>query len=332
MKKMKLLLFVMFLSVCGFSYSQAQSTSPLDPVIAKFNDAANKVNSGDYSNAIAEFQEVLVMAESVGESADDLKMKAEEQIPLLHYQVATGLIKQKKYDEAITWLEKTVQLADQFNNNAPTKEKSVRFLSTLNMGVGMQKYKEKELDQALKYFQSVLKYTPEESKAYLGIGLIYADKSDEQNMIVNLQKAIELAGAASDTKTVEQAQQKLGLFYTSLGNASLADINAEDPDYSSAISNFEKAVSYNPNAADAYYMLSVIYNQTQDFDKVIANGLKALESESDAVKIAAVNYELGVAYFNTADYPKACDCFNKAMVEPIAEKAKARKEKVPNCQ
>ena len=97
MKKMKLILPAMLILLSGHLYAQAQAqkASPLDPVIAKFNDGANKVNSGDYATAIAEFQEVLVLADGIGSTANDLKSKAQEQLPILHYQVALGFMKPK---------------------------------------------------------------------------------------------------------------------------------------------------------------------------------------------------------------------------------------------
>jgi len=79
-------------------------------------------------------------------------------------------------------------------------------------------------------------------------------------------------------------------------------------------------------------MLAVIWNKSNDFDKAIENSKKALESETDATKIAAINYELGSGYIGIAEYDLACEALNKAMVEPFFDKALAKKEKVPGCQ
>ena len=330
---MKLIVPAMLVMLSGYlnAQAQAQKTSPLDPVIEKFNDGANKVNAGDYGTAIAEFQEVLVLAEGLGATANDLKSKAEEQLPILHYQVALSLMKQKKFEEAIPFLEKTVQLADSYENNQATKDKALKNLSALLIGVGTLKIKAEKPDEAIKLFQAALKYSPNDPKIFLGLGIVYADKMDEQKMITNLEKSIELAKAGNDPKTIELAQQKLSLFYINLGNTDLADVDTENPDYSFAINDFEKAISYDTRATDAYYYLAMIYNKTLEFDKAIENALKALETETIDVKIAAINYELGNGYFNTADYKKACEALNKAMVGPIAEKAQGRKEKVPGC-
>jgi tetratricopeptide (TPR) repeat protein len=332
MKKMKIFLFGLFVLIAGSVYSQTPAKSPLDPIITKFNTGAGKVNSGDFKGAITDLEEVITMSNGVGASANDLKTKAQTQIPILNYQIATGLINQKKFEDAIVYLEKSIQLADSYGNNQPTKEKAVKLLPTLLFNVGNQKYKEKNPDAALTYYQSALKYSPNYAKVYLGLGSIYYDKNDEAKMLSNLQKAIEISKAANDLKTAEDAQKKIGAYYVNLGNIDLADVDKDNPDYSFAIKGFEKALTYDPKATDAYYTLALIYNKTLEFDKVIVNANKALESETVDVKIAAINYELGVAYTNTADYGKACESYKKALVGSIAEKAKAKMEKVPGCK
>jgi len=325
-KKYVLLGIVMTMSIALFAQT------PMDPVIAKFNDGAAKVNAGDFKTAIADFEEVIALAETVGESANDLKAKAQSQLPVLHYQVATAYMKQKKYEEAIPSLEKTIELSDLYGNNTDNKAKALKYLPQLSTGVGTQKYKEKDFPAALANFDEAIKYDAGYAKAYLGKGLIYADQFKEKEMTDNLSKAIELSKQSADEKTIEMAQARLGMFYINRGNIDMADVDPEDEDYSPAIASFEKAISVDPGAADAYYMLSMIWNKTIEFDKAIENAKKALEFETDESKIAAINFELGSAYFGAAEYGLACEAFNKALVGPLAEKAQAKKEKVPGCE
>ena len=311
--------------------AQTPAASPLDPIITRFNTGAGLVNSGDFKGAIAEFEVVITMADELGSSANDLKTKAQAQLPILHYQVATSLINQKKYEEAITYLEKTVQLAEGSGNNLATKEKALKLLPTLLFQVGFQKYKEKNNTEALKYYQSAIKYDPNNAKAYLGMGIIYADTNDEQKMVTNLQKAIEIGTTLNDTKTMETARKKLGGYYINIGNIDLSEVDSENPDYSFAIKNFDKAISFDPKASDAFYTLASIYNKTLEFDKAILNANKALENETQEIKLALINYELGSAYTNTAEYDKACEALKKAMVGDLMERAQQKMEKVPGC-
>ncbi|MCB8999460.1 MAG: tetratricopeptide repeat protein [Bacteroidales bacterium] len=319
--------------ILGLSITAALfAQTPMDPVIAKFNEGAANVNGGDYTAAIGNFEEVISMAEGIGADANDLKAKAQDQLPVLYYTVATSYMKQKKYEEAIPSLEKTVDLANLYKNNAEVKAKAMKYLPTLLTGVGSVKYKEQNFDAAQELFDKTIEFDPEYAKAYLGKGLIYSDQFKEKEMVENLNKAISLAKASGDDKTAEQAQIALGLYYINQGHMDMQDVDPESPDYEYAIGSFEKAVSFNPNAADAYYMLAVIYNQESEFDKAIESAKNALAVETDADKLSAINYELGNAYFDTADYPNACEAYGKATSGDFAEKAKIKKEKVPGCQ
>lgn len=323
----------MFIALAFVSFSLATyAQKPIDAVIAKFNEGAALVNSGDFKNAISDFEEVITLAEKVGAEGNDLKSKAQTQIPVLNYQVANSFIKMKKYDEAIPYLEKTIESADLYNNNSDSKAKALKYLPALLTSVGSQKFKDDDLPGALSSFDEALKYDPSYAKAFLGKGLVYADQSKLKEMTENFNKAIEIAKAAGDIKTVETAQKRFGAYYIKMGNLDLSEVDAEDPDYSAAIASFEKAISFDPAAADAYYMLAVIYNKENEYDKALENCNKALISETDATKIAAINLEVGNALFGNADYKGACEALNKALVGPIAEKASAKKEKVPGCE
>ena len=302
---MKTMKTVLLSTLCSISLGLFAQTSapkpaqrPIDAVIAKFNEGAAKVNSGDFKTAIADFDEVIILAEKLGDEANDLKTKSQAQLPVLHYQVANALINQKKYEEAIPELEKAVELADLYNNNQVTKEKALKFLPQLLTGVASQKYKEKNLAVAIENFDEAIKYDANYSKAYLGKGKVFSDQSKEKEMLENLNKAIEIAKQAADTKTSEKAQSYISEFYVNQGNINLSEVDPEDIDYSPAIASFEKA----------------------------------LESEKDANQIAAINYELGNGYFGIAEYTLACESFNKALVGPTAEKAQSKKEKVLGCE
>jgi len=305
--------------------------TPMDPIIAKFNDGAAKVNASDFKTAIADFEEVIVLSEKLGPQANDLKAKSQAQLPVLYYQVASAAMKAKKFDEAIPNLEKTIELADLYANNAPTKEKAVKYLPQLLTGVGSQKFKDKDYPGAIQSFDEALKYDANYAKAFLGKGLVYAEQFKEKEMLDNFGKAMELAKAVADQKTIDQAQIRLGAYYINQGNINFTEVDPEDVDYEPSIASFEKALTYNPAATDAYYMLAVIWNKSDEFDKAIENANKALASETDATKIAAINYELGSGYFGVADYTLACEALNKALFGPFADKAQAKKEKVPGC-
>ncbi len=323
--------FLSYLAVLIFAFTGMLHGQSMDDVISLFNNAAEKTNKGDFATAIKDFEELVVLAEKVGTEATDLKMKAQEQLSLLNWQIAAGFLKQRKFMEAIPSLEKVVEYSTEFNNNPNLKERAERLLPQVYTAIGTQKFREKDYAEALKTFDNALKYNEDYPTAYLGKGLAFAEMEDEKNMVANLEKAIALGKDKGDEKTAETASTRLARYYTDLGDMEMEAIDPEDPDFDFAIDFYNKALKYDNEFADANYKLAVIYNLKIDFDKAIEFSKLALASETDEIKIAAINLELGNAYFNTAQYDMACDALKKAMVGPIEEMAIRRKEKVPGC-
>ena len=327
MKQLKLALLLLF-----SSFSITMTAQTMDDVIAKFNEGAEDVNKGDFVTAIEHFNQLIEMSETVGEEANELKSKSQDQLPLLHYQVAIGFMKQKDYESAIPYLIKTVELSEQYGNNDEYRQKAMRYLPQLLTGVGTQKFKTGDLQAAGTMFDDAINYAPEYPKAYLGKGLVLKAEYAEEEMISTLTKAIELGKAKNDTETVEDAQSALGSYFTEMGNIELEDMDPAAEDFSWAIDAFENALKYDPDNMDANWKLAMIYNRMVEYDKAIDYALAALESAEDEVKIAAINLELGNGYFGTAEYDKACEAYNNAMVPPIEDRAIARKERVPGCE
>lgn len=319
------------LALLCFVFSSVVQAQDLNEVIKLFNDAAENTNKGEYQTAINDFEKVLELGAKIGDEANDLVGKAKEQLPVLYWQISAGYLKQKKFEEAIPSLEKTVEYATEFDNNAATRVRAEKMLPQVYTAVATQKFRDKNFEEAIAIFDKAIKVDPVYSKAFLGKGLAYAELENEKNMVEALEGAIKLAKAENDPKTVETALQKLVRYYTDLGDEELAELDPDEKDFTYAIEYYNKALAYDQSAADPNYKMAMIYNQQSDFDKAIEYGNRALETETVDVKIAAIQLELGNAYFNIAQYPKACEAYNKAMVGPIEEMAIRRKEKVPGC-
>jgi tetratricopeptide (TPR) repeat protein len=328
MKQLKYALVMFLTLVTGSMYGQT-----LDELVARFNKGADEINKGDFMSAITDLNDVLAMSESVtGKEADDLVAKAKQQIPLLHYQVAISYIKQKDYEKAVPYLEQTIELATKYDNNQEYKVKSEKYLPPLLVGVGTQKYRDKQLDSAMYYFEDALKFEPNYAKAFLGEGLIYFDKKNEDKMTSSLTKAISLAKADNDTKTVELATETLTRYWLDMGDSELQAVDPENEDFTYAIDAYDKALGYDSTNTDANYKLAIIYNREVQYEKAAKHGEKALSNAEGEDKLAAINYELGNAYMGMAEYDKACAAYTKAMTGAFEEKAAAKKDKVPGCQ
>jgi tetratricopeptide (TPR) repeat protein len=86
------------------------SAQTLTDVINEFNTGVEKVNAQEYVSALEHFNQVLSMAEVVGDEANDMKAQAEKLIPSTYYRQATTYMKRKQYDNAIPNLEKQLKL------------------------------------------------------------------------------------------------------------------------------------------------------------------------------------------------------------------------------
>lgn len=329
-KKKKMKLLKIFVAILMMSVSGILSAQTMDEAIAKFNEGADAINKGDFSSAISQLNELLIMAETIGSEADKLVSQAKEQLPLLHYQVAIGYMKQKNYENAIPSLENTVSLSDAYGNNADKKEKALKYLPQLLTGVATQDFRDENYEKAIERFQSAVKYSPDYPKAWLGLGLVYQKQFNEEEMLAALTKTIDLGKLNNDTKTVSLAQEALASYYVDEANLEFEDMDPMDEDFSYLIELYEKALSYQPGNADANYKLALIYNRMIEYDLAIEHAKKALETEVVEIKVAAINYELGNAYIGTAEYDLACAAFDNAMVGIFEEKVMARKEKYCN--
>ncbi len=323
MTKLRSVLLVVMLMFTVTTFGQTY-----EDVVAKFNEGADGINKGEFALAISDFQEVLMMAETVGSEADDLASKSKQQIPLLNYQAAIGFMKQKDYENAIPYLQKTVDFAEAYNNNAEYKTKALRYLPQLLTGVGTKRIKSDDCEGALEMFKSAVKYSPNYAKAHLGLGLCYKANYEEDDMIGSLTKAIELAQAKNDAKTIKDAQEALGGYFVEVGKMELEDMDPAAEDFEYAIEAFERAIEFNPENTDANYQLAVLNNRMTEYDLAIGFCKKALEQESVEIKIAAINYELGNAYNGIDEYDLACEAFKKAMVGLFEEKAIAKIDRI----
>ncbi len=93
-------------------------------VINEFNAGVEKVNNQEYDASLEHFNQVLTLAETVGDSASELKASAENLIPASYYKQAMMFLKRKQYDNAIPYLEKTIETATLYNNNEESSEKA----------------------------------------------------------------------------------------------------------------------------------------------------------------------------------------------------------------
>ena len=317
--------WMVVLSMMLFTVSLHAQT--LNEVIEAFNAGAEELNAGNFEAAISKFEATIEQATALGTEGDEMKARAEEQIPPIFYRIAMDKYKARDIEGAIAGVEDAVKACDQYGND-DIKDKSLKYIPQLYKAVGNSQIKSEDFQAALASFEKAIAYDPDYARAIYGKAMVYRKLNNEAAMISAMEKAIEVGGATGDEKTVEAATKTLKDHYVNNGKISFM---AEE--YEDAISYFESSFRYDRTDAEPYYLICVIHGKNGEFEKVVEYGLKALEyEENDTDRQARIYYELGNAYLSLVEYDKACDAYSHALVEPYLNTVKHKMETVLNCK
>lgn len=304
----------------------------LTDVINEFNTGVEKLNNQEYDVSVEHFNQVLALAESVGDEAADMKAKAEQQIPTTYYRQATLFLKRRQFDNAIPYLEKTIEFSSLYNNNDEIKSKASNYLLQSYMREGQRNYKNKDYDSALGFFDNALAMNENLYQAYQGKGMIYKDQDEIDSMMEAFNKAKQGAQAKNDMKTINSINGVIDAYYNKFITEELEMVDPEDNDYTYVVEACENALGANPENPRAFYHLALVSNKQVEYDAAVDYAMKALQFETEPVWLSAINFELGTAYQNTAEYDKACEVLNKVSEEPFLSRAEKKMDIIGGCK
>jgi len=310
-------------------FALSLNAQTINEVIESFNAGAAEVTAGNYESAITNFESTIEQATALGAEGDEMKAKAEMQIPQLYYRMAMDTYKAKDIPGAIIKFEETVAACDKYGND-DVKGKSLKYLPPLYNSNGNTQLKASDFEGAIASFDKAVEYKPDYARAIYGKGLVYRKQKDQDNMVATLEQAIEVGNNADpvDEKTVAAATKILKDGYVNAGKLAFKDEN-----YADAISKFESSFKYDPENAEVYYLICVCHGRLGEFEKAVESGTKALEYEEDDVdKKARVYYEVGNAYVKLVEYDKACAAFQNCLVEPYTASVQHQIDNVLKCQ
>ena len=302
----------------------------LTDVINEFNAGVEKLNNQEYEVSLGHFNQVLSLAETVGDEANDMKASAQKQIPAVYYRQATVFMKRKQYDNAIPYLEKTVEFATLYNNNEEISKKAAGYLPQLYVLEGNRSWKNDSHDEAIAYFDKALALNENLYQANQGKGMVYLEDDETDLMLEAFAKAKEGAMAKGDEKTIASINEAIDTYYNKFIVEEMAMVDPEDNDYTYVVEACENALAANPDNPRALYHLAIVANKSVEYDKAIEYAEKALAHETEPVWISAINFELGSAFQNTADYNKACEVLKKVTEEPFLTRAEQKMGSICN--
>lgn len=280
----------------------------------------------DKAMAIQQFEKAIALCEAIGPEADSLKMGIVANLPALYYDLAYDSYKNQKMEEALTRFQKTVEVAKKYGDER-TQKKAENVEPQLYYAIGSQFYKENNFDKALENLNEAVKLDPKFARAWLVIGLIYRKKEDINQLTGAMDKAIEASKADNDQKTAGQAEKVARDFLLIKANQENKKKN-----YSQALDYLNKALKYDDQFSDIYYLFAVIYNKQSKWQDAVNAGEKGLKiaAPADAGKI---QFELGIAYMGLNQNERACSAFRESMKDKNFEaSAKYYIEQKLKCQ
>ncbi|MEJ2596531.1 MAG: tetratricopeptide repeat protein, partial [bacterium] len=257
------------------------SAQTLTDVINEFNEGVAKINSQEYEASLEHFNQVLTMAEVVGDSATDMKEK----------------------------------------NNEESRQKATRYLMQSYMVEGQRSLKNGSYDEAIDFFEKALQMNPDLYQAHQGKGMVYMEEDEIDSMLEEFNLAKEGATASNKPETVDEINGVIDSYFNKFIMEEMEMVDPEDLDYTYVIEACDKALAANPGNPRALYHMALIKNKEVEYEAAIDYALQALEHETEEVWISAINFELGSAYQNTVEYEKACEALQNVVEEPFLSRA-----------
>lgn len=150
-----------------------------------------------------------------------------------YLNIALVKIKQQKHNEAMTYLQKTLNIVP---DNAGA-----------NLAMGQFLLEQQQLEQALKYFRRVLQAKPDTAEAYYNIGTILATQGENEQA----------------ARAYEQAIRYQQNYYNAYNN--LGAVRVQQGLLDEAVLCFEQSIKINPKYAPPYRNIGLILQiQGQD--------------------------------------------------------------------
>lgn len=322
MKSSKVTAMILFFTAVLWTNSVAQERND---VIKVYNEGA-KAAQTDTKAAIKSFEEVIVLSDKVGESVNDLKQKAMQVLPGLYVRLASTALNNKVPAQEIIKAAKTAaEVADKYSNKTG-KENANKILVQGYYIMGTEYFTNKDYDNAIKAFDSLLLISPDYTAALYNKALVYRNQNNATAFEETIDSFIQKAGAGSDTAMVAQASRMALEYFRASGSQANSANNLDE-----ALNLLNKAAKYGDDK-DLFYYFADVYNKQKNFDKGAEYAQKGLALETgDAAAKAKFYFQLGLAQVGKGQTTEACASFKNSLYGPFAEPSKAQRTNL-KCQ
>lgn len=292
-----------------------------------FNEGNQALKSNQFNVAVEKYEAAMVMAEKLGVEGEMIVAGAQTQIPQLYYKIGVTDYKEKKIEKAIGEFETAIQMGEKYND-PETVTKAKETIPKLYYSQGNAFYKAKNYDDALASFSKAAEMSPDYSRAYWGLGLVYNKTKNTQKMKESFEHALKLAQADGDAKMEAKIAKTAKKYLQSSGAKKL-----QAQDWAGALVCLDASISFDPENADTYYYKALANNGLKKWDDAVAaaeTGLTKSVDNNDEFK-AKFYYELGNALKGKGQNTKACEAFGNAKYGSFVESAEYELTQVLKC-
>jgi tetratricopeptide (TPR) repeat protein len=294
--------------------------------VIKFYNEGAKAMQTDPKAAIAAFENVVTLADKVGETAADLKQKAVQVLPGLYVKLASAAITEKKPAPEIIKAARTAAAVAEKYGNATGKGNAEKLLVQGYYTMGTEFFTKKDYDNALKAFDSLLVINPGYAAAIYNKALIYRSQNNAASFEETINSYLGKLDTIKDADKVKQASALALEYFRAAGSQAN---QANKPDEALALLN--KSAKYGEDK-DLFYYFADVYNKKKNFDSGAEFAQKGLALETGAAEARAKFYfQLGLAQSGKGQTADACASFKNAMYGPFAAPAKAERTNL-KCQ
>jgi len=294
-------------------------------VIKAFNTGVGLMKT-DIKGAIDAFENSISIAEQVGDSADDIRMKAINVLPGLYYQQTYNVLTvEKNIPSAIQSAKVTREVAEKYQNQnviGNTDRVLVQAYSTM----ASEFFSKKDYQNAAYAFDSVLMVDGTNLTALNNKALIYRTLGNKEEFIKSVDAYLVQLKATNDTAKIAQAETMARDYF----RAEAGKLNTAK-DFNGTLELLNTASQYGEDK-NVLYQLANVYNSLKNYSKAAESAKAGLALETGSAEEKAKFYwELGTAQAGLGDNGAACESYRNSSYGAFAEASKAQRTNL-KCQ
>ena len=257
-------------------------------IVALFSQGLGNAKAGNFTEAIAQFQEVIDASWDI-EEPDANQQKAitgsKKFIVTCYNKLGVAAFNAKNYDEAIENFTMAADTAEMFDN-VVDMNKNRTYVGQMYQAKGADAFNSEDYATAIAVFSKGYEADPRNTDMALNLAESYF-KSDMYQEGMKICTKISQLNAEKFGEAIAAAQAKMDM-YTNNQVAKLQMAN----DYDGIIAMAEQL----DDAAMAAKITMQAYYGKKDFNKMIELATAALEAQVTDEGRSDINYLLGVAY------------------------------------